>query len=104
MGEVSRKWLSDESELVERKSPRTGHSQILEGKEKQVLAQQDNQKLQLALNQPLAQAGTEAVRALLCGTLSAWHCLLSLCSGMLFPEKSGPSVPGPPSPAQGKKM
>lgn len=103
-GEVSRKWLSDESVPAARKSPGTRHGQILEGKEKQVLAWPDNQKLQLALNQPLAQAGTEAVRALLCGTLSAWHCLLSLCSGTLVPEKRGPSVPRPPSLALGRKM
>lgn len=104
MGEVSRKWLSSDSVPVVRTSPRTRHRQILEGKEKQVLARPDNQQLQVALNQPLAQAGTEAVRALLCGTLSAWHCLLSLRSGTLVPEKRGPSVPGPPSPALGKKM
>lgn len=104
MGEVSRKWFSNESVPMARKSPSTQHRQILEGKEKQVLAQPDNQKLQLALNQPLAQAGTEAVRVLLCGTLSAWHCLLSLCSGTFVSEKRGPSVPGSPSPALGKKM
>lgn len=103
-GEVSRKWFSDESMPVARKSPRTQHRQILEEKEKQALARPDNQKLQLALNQPLAQAGTETVRALLCGTLSAWHCLLSLCSGTLVPEKRGPSVPGPSFSALGKKM
>lgn len=104
MGEVSRKWLSNESVPVARESPSTWNLQILEGKEKQVLAWPDNQKLQLALNQPLAQAGTEAVRALLCGTLSAWNCLLSLRSGTLVLEKRGPSVPGPSSPALGKKM
>lgn len=79
MGEVSRKWFSNESVPVARESPRTRHQQILEGKEKQVLARPDNQKLQLALNQALAPAGTEAVRAVFCGTLSAWHCLC-LCT------------------------
>lgn len=71
---------------------------------KQVPARQDNQKRQLAVNHPLARAWTEAVRALLCGTLSAPYCLLSLRAGTLVPGNSGPSVPGPPSPAMGMEL
>lgn len=113
MGEVSRKWLSDESVPVAKKNPRTGHSQILEGKEKQVLAQQDSQKLQLVLNQSATCTGWDrgcqstALWDIVCLALpfvsSLWNACpgeeWSLCAQTTFPspgeeDVNCPQLPG----------
>lgn len=51
------------------RAPRHATSRVLTGEEQRSTARQP--KHQLVVNHPLTQAWTEAIRALLCGTLSA---------------------------------